>query len=152
MDSRNVTMRKFRTEDAGAVSNIIKSNLLSENNEDYSEEIIKQADDKFTPKYVLTLSNRKKMYVATEDGGIVGTAAIDHDTISNVFIKLEYHSLGVDKMLISLLEEIADNNGLKPVKLVTATTLKNRYEKFGYDLIGEIETEELGKQIIMEKY
>jgi Holliday junction resolvasome RuvABC ATP-dependent DNA helicase subunit len=145
-------MRKFRTEDAGAVSNIIKNNLLGENNKDYSEEIATQAYERFTPKYVLTLSNKKRMYVAVEDGAVVGTAAIDHDTISNVFIKLQYHSLGIDKMLISLLEEIADNFGLKPVKLVTATTLQKRYEKVGYDLIGEIETEELGKQIVMEKY
>jgi ribosomal protein S18 acetylase RimI-like enzyme len=152
MDLRNVTMRKFRTEDAEAVSNIIRSNFMNANREDYSEEVAKRAIDQFTPKFVLSMSNKRKMYVAVEEGVIAGTASIDFDTISNIFVDGEYYSKGIDKMLIGLLEEIADNNGLRLVKLVAAAPVQKRYEKLGYDAVEEIESEVFGKEILMERY
>jgi N-acetylglutamate synthase-like GNAT family acetyltransferase len=152
MDIRNVTIRKFRTEDANRVSNIIRSNFVEANNKDYPEVTLKLAYDQFTPKYVLTLSNNNKMYVAVEEGTIVGTACIDHDEISNVFVDFQYDGKGIDEMLINLLAEIADNFGLRPVKLVTSTLLQRRYERLGFNLVEDIEIVEFGKQIIMEKY
>ncbi|HYE09444.1 MAG TPA: GNAT family N-acetyltransferase [Patescibacteria group bacterium] len=152
MDLRNVTMRKFRTEDAVAVSKIIRNNFMDVNSKDYSEEVAQRANDQFTPKFVLSMSNKRKMYVAVEDGIIVGTASIDFDTISNIFVDIEYHSKGIDKMLISLLEEIADNNGLRLVKLVAAASVQKRYEKLGYDTVEEIESEMFGKEILMQRY
>ena len=152
MDLRNVTMRKFRTEDAEAVSKIIRNNLLNEHGKDYSEAAAKSASDQFTPKFVLSMSNKKKMYAAIEEGVVVGTASIDFDTISDVFVAVEYHNKGVDKMLISLLEEIAANNGFKLVKLVTNYSVQKRYEKLGYDTAQEIGAGEPGKEILMEKY
>jgi ribosomal protein S18 acetylase RimI-like enzyme len=152
MDIRNVTIRKFRTEDANRVSNIIRSNFVEANNKDYPEATLKLAYDQFTPKYVLTLSNNNKMYVAVEEGTIVGTACIDHDEISNVFVDFQYDGKGIDEMLINLLAEIADNFGLRPVKLVTSTLLQRRYERLGFNLVEDIEIVEFGKQIIMEKY
>ena len=152
MDIRNVTIRKFRTEDANRVSNIIRSNLVDVNNKDYPEAALKLAYDQFTPKYVLTLSNNNKMYVAVEEGKIVGTACLDHDVISNVYVDFQYDGKGIDEMLVNLMGEIADNFGLRPVKLVTTNSLQRRYERLGYDLVEEVEIVEFGKQIIMEKY
>lgn len=152
MDIRNVTIRKFRTEDANRVSNIIRSNLVDVNNKDYTEEALKIVYDQFTPKYVLTLSNNNKMYVAVEEGTIVGTACINHDVISNVYVDFQYDGKGIDEMLVNLLGEIADNFGLRPVKLVTTTKLQRRYERLGYNLVEEVEIEEFGKQIIMDKF
>lgn len=152
MDIRNVTIRKFRTEDAEAVSKIIRNNLLNEHSKDYSEAAAKRAAEQFTPRFVLTMSNKKKMYVAVEDGLVIGTASIDFDMISDLCVDVEYHSKGIDKMLISLLEEIAANNGIKLVKLVATSTVQKRYEKLGYDVVDKIESDELGKEIIMERY
>jgi predicted N-acetyltransferase YhbS len=152
MDIRNVTIRKFRTEDASRVSNIIRSNMVDENNKDYPEAALKLAYDQFTPKYILTLSNNHKMYVAVEEGTIVGTACIDHDVISNVYVDFRYDGKGIDEMLVDLLVEIADNFGLRPVKLVTTTLLQRRYERLGFNLVEDVEIVEFGKQIIMEKF
>jgi predicted N-acetyltransferase YhbS len=152
MDIRNVTIRKFRTEDASRVSNIIRSNMVDENNKNYPEAALKLAYDQFTPKYVLTLSNNHKMYVAVEEGTIVGTACIDHDVISNVYADFQYDGKGIDEMLVNLLVEIADNFGLRPVKLVTTTLLQRRYERLGFNLVEDVEIVEFGKQIIMEKF
>ena len=152
MDLRNVAMRKFRTEDAEVVSKIIRNNLLNKDNKDYSEEVIKHANDQITPKFVLSMSNKKKMYVAVEEGVVAGTASIDFDTISNIFVDEQYYIKGIDKMLISFLEEITANNGIKLVKLVTTVSVQKRYEKLGYDTIEEIEAGEFGKEIIMERY
>ncbi len=98
------------------------------------------------------MSNKKKMYVAVEEGVVAGTASIDFDTISNIFVDEQYYIKGIDKMLISFLEEITANNGIKLVKLVTTVSVQKRYEKLGYDSVEEIETGEFGKEIIMERY
>ena len=67
-------------------------------------------------------------------------------------VDFQYDGKGIDEMLVNLLGEIADNFGLRPVKLVTTTKLQRRYERLGYNLVEEVEIEEFGKQIIMDKF
>lgn len=152
MSLRNVSIRKFRPEDAKAVSDIIKDNLLNLNSKDPTEEIINPIHQQFTPRFLLSMSNKRKMYVALHDDMIVGTASIDHDTIYTVFVALQYHGKGIDKALVSLLEEIAANNGLRLVKLVAGVTAQKLFEKLGYSAADVQESEEFGKEVVMEKY
>lgn len=140
MGLRDIAMRKFRTEDANAVARIMKGNMSETGNADF-----------ITPKYVLALSNKRKMYVALDDGKVVGTASIDFDTISDVFIDLEYQNKRIDKALISQLEEISANNGFMLVRLYVQADKQSNYEKLGYIKIEEQISEEFGKQAVMER-
>ncbi len=152
MDLRNVSVRKFKKNDERAVSRIIISNLAKVNSKDYPEEVINHACELFTPSYVFSISNRRKLYVAADGDTIVGTATIDYDTIHTVFIDAQYHGKGVEKKLLSLLEEIIANNGLRIAKVRSSITAQKIFQKLGYSTVGEEESQELGKEIIMEKY
>lgn len=144
MSLRDLTFRKFRTEDARTVAKIINSSLLDAKDHGKQEEV--------TPKAVLTLSNKRKLYVAlNDDGKIIGAAGIDFDTIYTVFVDVEFHNQGVYEALISLLEEIAANNGFDRTKLVAGIHEQKRYEKLGYSVVGEVEANEFGPCIMMEK-
>ncbi|OGO78986.1 MAG: hypothetical protein A2Y23_14665 [Clostridiales bacterium GWB2_37_7] len=145
MSLRDLSIRKFRTEDARTVAKIINNSLLDANNNDANEEV--------TPKFVLTLSNKRKMYVAlNDDGKIVGTASIDFDTIYSVFVDVHFHNQGVEEAMLKLLEEIAANNGFGLIKLEAGINDKKLYEKLDYNTVGELSTNEFGQCILMEKY
>lgn len=135
MSLRDLNIRKFRTEDAKAVAKIITNSQME-----------------VTPKAVLTLSNKRKMYVAVDDNRIVGTASIDYDTILGVFVDLQYRNQGVENALVRLLEEIAENNGFKHIKIEAGTDAAKLYEKLGYKAMGEVSSNELGEFTLMEKY
>jgi ribosomal protein S18 acetylase RimI-like enzyme len=145
MSIRDLSVRKFRTENARTVARIINSNLLDVNNNENQEEV--------APKLVLTLSNKRKMFVAVnDDGKIVGTASIDHDTIYTVFVDVDYHNQGVEEALLNLLEEITANNGFGLIKLVARINTQKLFEKLGYNIQGEAAADEFGESVIMEKY
>lgn len=144
MGLRDISIRKFRPEDSKAVAKIINSALLNANNDDDYAEI--------TPKFILTLSNERKMYVAINDNVIVGTASIDNDTISSIFVDEQHHNQKIEEALISLMEEIAANNGFKLIKLKANITAESLYERLGYSSKGEASANELGRHIFMEKY
>lgn len=135
MSLRDLNIRKFRTEDAKAVAKIITNSHME-----------------VTPKAVLTLSNKRKMYVAVDDNRIAGTASIDYDTILGVFVDLQYRNQGVEDALVRLLEEIAENNGFKHIKIEAGADAAKLYEKLGYKAVDEVSSNELGQFTLMEKY
>lgn len=144
MGLRDILIRKFRPEDAKAIAKIISNCMLEENNGDNNAEV--------TLKYVLKLSNERKMYVAINDNVIVGTASIEHDTISNIFIDAQYNNQRIEEALISLMEEIAANNGFRLIRLEASIGAEKLYERLGYSAKGEASSNELGKHVFMEKY
>lgn len=148
----DVTVRKFRESDAEAVSELIRRNLTEVNCKDYPESVVKSMYEAFTPKYIRTLSNKRKMYVALYDDKVIGTASLDYDTVYTVFVDVDYHRKGVGRKLMELLEEIAANNGLSTLQLPASITARKFYEKLGYQFVKQVESEENGIGLIMEKY
>lgn len=152
MDVRKITIRKFRPQDGEAVSNIIRDNLIKINSKDYSQSVIDYMCELYTPTYLRQISNKRKIYVAINNEVVVGTASIDNDTIYTVFVDTQYHRKGIAKKLINLFEEIVDNNGIRLLKVQASITSQKFYEKLGYSKVGEEESDQYGKSIIMEKY
>ena len=152
MNLRNLSIRKFRETDAERVSNIIRDNLTHVNCKDYPEDVIQYMHELHSPKYLRSISNKRKVYVALCEDVVVGTASIDDDVIYTVYTDIRYHRKGIGKKLMDLLEEIASNNGLRVVKLYASITAQKFYEKLGYIKIGEENSAEFGKGIIMEKH
>lgn len=144
MSLRDLTIRKFRTEDSKAVSKIISSSLLAENNDEAAATI--------TPKFILALSNKRKMYVAVYENVIVGTASIEHDTIYTIYADVEYRGQGIEEAMLGLMEEIAANYGFKLIKLEGRVAEQKLYEKLGYIVSGEHTQSELGENVLMQKY
>lgn len=152
MRESDILLHRFKEHEAKKVSSIIQNNLVQINSKDYPEEVINRMCETFTPGYIVKMSKQRKMYVALIDDVIVGTASIEDDTIYTVFVDVQYHGKGIGKKLMSLLEEIAANNGLQLVKLPASITALKFYEGLGYSAVAEVESGEFGRNIIMEKY
>ena len=146
-----ITLRKFEQRDAAAISMLIRDNLIKINCMDYPEDIIRNMCELFTEKHILRLSNKRRIYVAVDDDVIVGTASIEDNTICTVFVDTFYHRNGIGRKLVQLMEEIAANKGLSVVKVSSSLTSQGFYEKLGYKVVGEEESEEFGREIMMEK-
>lgn len=143
MRPSDITVRKFREKDAEAVVRLICDKLHKTGENDIAE--------KFTPRYVRALSNQGKTYVGLYDGQVVGTASIDFDTISAVFADLRYPGKGIEEKLLSLMEEVAANNGMNILKLHANPADRSLFERLGYSYAEEITSEEFGKEILMHK-
>ena len=135
-----IQIKEFEEKDVNQVSNIIIKNLLEINSKDYGIEKAKKMAEDFLPqKLKEILKNRKKVYVAIENGEIVGTAGIDKSWYNNdeyyiltVFVKPEKHGKKIGTHLIKQIEEYAKENNIHKLVVPASITAHNFYYKLGY--------------------
>lgn len=149
--SGNLRIRKFEESDCHQVSAMIRDNLRYVNSRDYSDRIIKNMLDLFSPEYIVQLSAKRNMYVALVDHVIVGTVSLEADTIYTVFVDMRHHHSGIGRKLIDFVERIAVVSGESSLKLPSSITAQKFYEKLGFREMEVVESEQYGKDIIMIK-
>jgi N-acetylglutamate synthase-like GNAT family acetyltransferase len=152
LKNNEILVRRFRKEDSLRVSELIRENLIKVNIKDYPEKIIKNMFERFTPEFINTIDNSRKIFVAEYNDVVVGTASLDNDKVYTVFVDMNYHGRGVGKELMSNIERTALESGIKSLQLPASLTASEFYKKLGYHVVMEAESEENGKNIVMEKY
>ncbi len=148
---QNMIIREFTNDDRHQISSIIRDNLIHVNSKDYSEKIINNMHSIFTPEYIVSLSEKRRVFVAVSEDIIVGTASIDKDTIYTVFVDKDHHNLSIGRTLISFIERFALDSGITLLKLPSSITAQRFYEKLGYQEFDVVESDEFGRDIIMMK-
>ncbi|NUU61247.1 GNAT family N-acetyltransferase [Paenibacillus agri] len=149
--NEKIKIREFTKEDSQKISTIIRDNLAHVNSKDYPEKIITNMYSIFTPEYLVSLSERRKVFVAVMNNTIIGTISLDRDTIYTLFVDKDHHHLGIGRILINFIEGVARNTGITSLKLPSSITAQSFYEKLGYHKIDVVESEEYGRDIIMMK-
>lgn len=134
-----VTVRRFREEDAEAVSELIIRTLLITNSKDYPPEMIEELILREQPEDQTALGKRAHFYVAEENGCLIGCGAAGPGKISeepcglySVFVLPEYQGKGVGRKIMEALEsdEYAVVSG--QIELHASITGLNFYRKLGY--------------------
>lgn len=135
-----VVVRFFREEDAEQVSNLVRETLFTVNTKDYEDEALETVASWYTPQELIKQSKIKAMYVAESDGKIVGTASLQDDHISGVFVARAFIKKGVGTMLMETVEKDAFTKGFHKVKLASSLTAHAFYKKLGYvnDEVGKL--------------
>src|SRR5262245_31670410 len=103
----HVAVRFFREEDAEKVSSLVRQTLFTVNTKDYKHEALETVASWYTSQELIKLSKSKAVYVAEADGVIVGTASLQDDHISGVFIAHNYLKKGIGTKLMETLEKDA---------------------------------------------
>ena len=67
--------------DTEAISGVILTALHESNAQDYSPDIIARVAESFSPAGVRRLMSSRTVFVAVEDGSIVGTASLDRAVV-----------------------------------------------------------------------
>ena len=135
-----IDIKEYEPKDIKKISKMIIRNLIEINSKDYGIENAKKMAKDFEPqKLKETFKNRRKVYVAIEDGEIVGTAGADTSWynkdelyILTVFVKPEKHGYGIGKTLIGKIEKYAKSQQVKKLIVPASITGHGFYYKLGY--------------------
>lgn len=144
-------IRKFRKEDAEKTSKLIIKALTEVNSKDYSASAISFLRKRYSPELLIEKSKEREMFVASEDGKILGTAGLLGNTIRTVFVSTESHKKGIGTKLIKHLEAVARKKGYESLEVPSTTTACGFYEKLGYKRIRDKHEENVGTLMLMEK-
>ena len=147
----NVTVREFLTEDARAVSDVIRRTMHETNSADYPLEILEPLIEYFSPEKVLLLARERICLVAEIDAKIVGTIALETNELQTFFVHPDFHGKGVGKLLLKAIEKIAASLKIKKISVLSSLSAVSFYEKTGYLKTGFEQEKTAGRQIGMEK-
>ena len=153
------TVRRFRPEDAGEVSDLIIRTLREINIRDYTPEYIEETAAQMQPEKIIARASWTHFYVLLGENSIVGCGAIgpywgkeDESSFFTIFVLPEYQGKGVGRKIIETLEADEYYLRAKRVEIPASITACAFYRKFGYDYKdGVMEPDEEGL-IRLEKH
>ncbi len=154
----DIIIRKYDEKDADEVLNLIHRNSLEINSKDTGLEHMQKFVDICDANWLSKRASFCHMYVAEENGRIVGVGGISsyfgsltESIILNVFVLPEYHGKGIGRKIVQILEN--DEYGIRAnrIEVPASITAKEFYYKLGYKFKNGIEKLDEEKHYRMEK-
>ncbi len=102
-----MAIRRFKNQDATAVSELIIENLKTVNIRDYSEELMNTLAAYKTPEQVIESAGKSDAFVAVKRGNILGVAMLKGDRIANMFVQTQTQRRGIGRSLMRRMEKLA---------------------------------------------
>lgn len=125
-------IRMSQSDDSVDLSRVIIAALRSTNAQDYPLETIKRVEKSFSPSAILDLMSCRKVFVATIDGEIVGTASLDGCVVRTVFVDPSNQSKGIGRKLMEAVERVARKEGVEALVVPSSVTAEAFYTKLGF--------------------
>lgn len=155
----NLTARRFRKEDAEAVSALIARTLYRSNSADYTPQELEAVAQSLSPERVIQRAGWTHFYVFWDGETLVGCGAVgpywgkaDECSFFNIFVLPEYQGRGIGRKIIGTLEQDDYFLRSKRAEIPASLTAVNFYRKFGYDFKNGITTPDEEKIYRLEKY
>ena len=137
--------RKF---DGQALECILRSVEIS-NSPDYPQSIIDyQLHTHYTRAWLSKKMQSSYFVVALIDNKVVGTASLDDNEVTTVFVDPDHQQRGIGRTMMGELERYAKSQGLKGIILNSSTTALGFYKKLDYALVEETTREYMGDKVI----
>lgn len=144
-------IRRFREEDAEAVSALVIKTVRISNVKDYTPELMEEVVKNMQPANILERAGWIHFYVVEDEGGIIGCGAIgpywgktDESGLFTIFVLPEYQGRGAGRLIIETLEQDEFFLRAKRIEIPSSITAVNFYRRFGYDYkngIAEVDDE-----------
>lgn len=146
-------VRKIRSEDIGSVTELIRRNLDEVMLKYHSVQIIDKIKSHNTVAQLANKIKWKEIFVVELNSEIVATGALanfgDNETpkysISNFFVKPEFHSQGIGRSLFNHLIEVYKPKNLKELHVPSSRNGVRFYVKMGF--IQDVEQKDLDEEI-----
>lgn len=155
-----IRIAEYSEEYAKEMSDIIVKNLLEVNSKDYGIEYAKKHAEEFSVEKIKeTFPKRTKVFVALDGEKVVGTVSLDKSWYSDdgeyyiltVFVDVNYHKLGIGKMLIRKIEEYAKEVKAKRLVIPASIFGCEFYRKLGYEYVNGEKVLNEEKMYMLEK-
>lgn len=134
-----MTIRRFETADAQAVSDVIITTIRISNTRDYPPALMEELILHQQPADVLQRASWTHFYVAEEEGKIVGCGAIgpywgkeDESSLFTIFVLPECQGKGVGRKIVETLEKDEYALRAKRIEIPASITGLPFYLKMGY--------------------
>ena len=144
-EKTNVSIRRFRNEDAKAVSQLLARNFIEVNSKDYGIEPMEKLAAHHNAEWVRQIADDSHMYVFEWKGQIVGVGSIaafwgseTESILLTVFVLPELHGKGIGRTIIRTLESDEFYTRAKRIEIPASVTATEFYRKFGYDFKNSI--------------
>lgn len=135
-----VVIRRFKSEDAEAVSSLIRRNLIEVNTIDYPVLEMEILADSYNSRKVLNIAVNSHMYVAVNDNQIIGCGAISdywgsisESIFLTIFVLPELHKKGIGRKIINALESDEYFLRANRIEIPSSITAYEFYHKLGYN-------------------
>lgn len=156
---QNITIRKFETKDAEAVSALIAKTMRTTNVKDYPAEVIEDTISRLTPENIIQRAGWMHFYVVCDNDTVIGCGAIgsywgklDESSLFNIFVLPEYQSKGVGRRIVETLEQDEFFSRAKRIEIPSSITASEFYRKLGYNYKNGIKIIDEEHHIPMEKF
>jgi N-acetylglutamate synthase-like GNAT family acetyltransferase len=144
-------LAKAEVDDVGAIADIAVTNLREINAKQHSTSVMDMAYGECSEEALRSQLNWKTIFVAKNDGQILGTAALanfgNEDSprwcLSNVFVKMELHGKGIGLALVEKVIECAKENGAGKIEVPSSRNSISFYEKCGFGDVQDENEDEL---------
>ncbi len=156
---QNITIRKFETKDAEAVSALIAQTMRTTNAKDYTTETIESTLNRLTPENIIQRAGWMHFYVVCDNDTVIGCGAIgsywgklDESSLFNIFVLPEYQGKGIGRKIIETLEQDEYFLRAKRIEIPSSITASEFYRKLGYDYKNGVRIIDEEQHIPMEKF
>ena len=139
-EKTNVSIRRFRDEDAEAVSCLLARNFIEVNSKDYGIEPMEKLAAHHNAAWMCQIADDSHMYVFEWKNQIVGVGSIaafwgsqTESILLTVFVLPELHGKGIGRTIMRTLEADAYYRRARRIEIPASITAIEFYRKFGYD-------------------
>ena len=129
------SVRAASVADAEDISRVIVRALRETNAKDYSPDVIARVEQSYSPAALANLMSQRKVFVATIEQQIVGTASLDGKVVRTLFVTPEMQGRGVGKLLMAVVERTAREDGVEVLAVQSSVTAEQFYLKVGFKAV-----------------
>ena len=148
-----MNIRRFKTDDAEAVSALVIKTITISNTKDYPADLMEELVKSQQPENILERAGWTHFYVVENNETIIGCGSIgpfwgkeDESGLFTIFVLPEYQGKGVGRLIMETLEKDEYFLRAKRIEIPSSITSCQFYRKFGYDYkngIAELDDERL---------
>ena len=156
---QKITVRRFQTEDAEEVKNLIVRNFLEVNSKDYGIDVMQKLAKAYGVEKVLQIASYAHMYVFEFENQIVGVGAISsfwgsetESILLTIFVLPELQGKGIGRIIIQTLEQDELYLRANRIEIPASITATEFYRKFGYDYKNGIKELDKEQHYRLEKF
>jgi GNAT superfamily N-acetyltransferase len=131
-----IEIRRATAGDAEAVRDIVLRALRETNARDYPASVIDRLALTLPDKVASNLETWRA-FVAIIDGRIVGTASLNGETVSSVYVCPDHQRRGVGAKLMDAVENVANAGARRTLTVQSSITAEAFYARRGFRLMNE---------------
>jgi ribosomal protein S18 acetylase RimI-like enzyme len=131
-------IRLARPADNAAIAQVEHAAIMSHCAADYSARQLETWCERHSPEYYARVLETQELFVAEQEGRVVGFGQIDLETgqIKGIYVDPAASRKGVGEAILRHLEGIAKQHSWSTLRLVTSTSSVPFFEAQGYQVVG----------------